>query len=126
MGNFYTVCRVETLDRARGAEVSSLLVDTGSAYTWIDGKTLEGIGVDRNKKDCSFIMANGQPITRATGYVFIKVNETETVDEIVFAEPGDLQLLGARSLEGLNLRVDSTRQQLVAGGPILAATARGL
>ncbi len=69
-------------------------------------------------------MANGQPITVATGYVFIKVNEIETVDEFFFGEPGDLQLLGARSLEGLNLRVDSTRQQLVAGGPILAAGAR--
>jgi predicted aspartyl protease len=124
VGNFYTACRVETLDRSRATEVASLLVDTGSAYTWIDEKTLESLGVERNKKDCSFTMANGQAITRSTGYVFIKVSGTETVDEVVFGEPGDLQLLGARSLEGLNLRVDATRQQLVAGGPILAAGGR--
>jgi len=32
-----------------------------------------------------------------------------------------LQILGARSLEGMNLRVDSRAKKLVAGGPILAA-----
>jgi hypothetical protein len=40
---------------------------------------------------------------------------------VVFAEPADLILLGARSLEGLNLRVDSRRKQLVDAGPTVAA-----
>ena len=35
--------------------------------------------------------------------------------------PGVLQILGARSLEGMNLRVDARAKRLVAGGPILAA-----
>ena len=48
---------------------------------------------------------------------------TQTIDEVVFAEPGDLLLLGARSLEGMNLRVDSRNKQLVAAGPIVAAAA---
>ena len=42
---------------------------------------------------------------------------------VVFAEPGDMTILGARSLEGLNVRVDSQRKQLVPAGPILAGTA---
>ena len=41
----------------------------------------------------------------------------------MFAEKGDLLLLGARSLEGLSLTVDSRRKKLVAAGPLLAATA---
>jgi hypothetical protein len=40
---------------------------------------------------------------------------------VVFAEPGDLLLLGARTLEGLNLIVDSGRKRLVAAGPVPAA-----
>jgi len=44
-------------------------------------------------------------------------------DFVVFAEPGDMTILGARSLEGLNVRVDSQRKQLVPAGPILAGTA---
>ena len=35
----------------------------------------------------------------------------------------DLQLLGARALEGLNLKVDSLRKKLVAAGPIVVASA---
>jgi hypothetical protein len=42
---------------------------------------------------------------------------------VVFAERGDLQLLGARALEGLNLQVDSRRKKLVAAGPIISAAA---
>jgi hypothetical protein len=45
------------------------------------------------------------------------------VDEAVFAETGDLQLLGARALEGLNLQVDARRKRLVAAGPIVSAAA---
>ncbi len=44
-----------------------------------------------------------------------------TTDEIVFAQKGDLQLLGARTLEGLNLKVDSRNKKLVAAGPFVAA-----
>ncbi len=53
----------------------------------------------------------------------MRVADTFTVDEVVFAEPGDLALLGARSLEGLNLMVDPARKRLVAAGPLPAASA---
>jgi hypothetical protein len=33
------------------------------------------------------------------------------IDEIVFAQEGDMQLLGARTMEGLNLIVDSRRKR---------------
>ena len=46
-----------------------------------------------------------------------------TVDEVVFAEAGELQLIGARALEGLNLQVDARRKRLVAAGPIVSAAA---
>lgn len=42
-------------------------------------------------------------------------------DDVVFGEPGDLMLLGARSLEGLNLRVEPATRQLVDAGPMPAA-----
>jgi len=37
--------------------------------------------------------------------------------------PGDLVLLGARSLDGLNLKVDLIGKRLVSAGPMLAADA---
>ncbi|MBI4658243.1 MAG: hypothetical protein HY735_05230 [Verrucomicrobia bacterium] len=123
MGTFYTACRVENhVNRRKGADISKLPVDTGSEFTWIAADTLSQVGVAREKKDYTFVMANGQQITRSVGFAILRVGNTFTTDEVVFAEPGDLQLLGARSLGGLNLRVDTRSKKLVAGGPILAAS----
>src|SRR6266542_6200354 len=122
MGTFYTSCLVENhVARRKSAEVPKVLVDTGAEFTWINAETLKKIGVKREKKDYTFVMANGQQITRSVGFAIIRVGNTLTTDEVIFGEPGDLEILGARSLEGMNLRVDSRAKKLVAGGPILAA-----
>jgi predicted aspartyl protease len=96
-------------------------VDTGSDFTWLPAETLAGIGLSAAKKDQQIQMANGQVVTRDIGYAILRVDKHETVDEVVFAQRGDLLLLGARALEGLRLQVDSRRKQLVASGPALAA-----
>jgi predicted aspartyl protease len=122
MGTFTTGCRIANhLDRTKSVVIPRLLVDTGSEYTWIPEKALEKIGVEREKKDVEFIMANGMRITRSVGFVIIFAEKTLTTDEVVFAEKGDLVLLGARTLEGLNLAVDPRRKKLVAAGPVPAA-----
>ena len=122
MGTFYTGCRIENhIHREKRMRIPKLLVDTGSEYTWISEKTLEKIGVTPEKKDVSFIMVNGQIVTRYVGFAIVRIDKYFTIDEIVFAQDGDLQLLGARTLEGLNLTVDSRQRKLVAAGHLPAA-----
>jgi len=122
MGTFSTDCMVTNiLDRSRSVEVPNLLVDTGSEYTWIPHRILESIGIAREKKDLSFVMANGAQITRSVGFAILRVSTSFTVDEVVFAEDGDLLLLGARTLEGMGLSIDPRQKKLVASGPLPAA-----
>ena len=122
MGTFYTKCKLENVtDRSKSVVLPRMLVDTGSEYTWAPARSLEKIGIDREKKDVLFVMANGQQVTRSVGFAIIRLDKHFTIDEVVFAERGDLLLLGARSLEGLNLTVDSRRKKLVAAGPLPAA-----
>ena len=122
MGTFHIGCRIENVsDRAKGVSLPRLLVDTGSEYTWAPSASLEKLGIAREKKDLTFVMANGQQITRSVGFAIVRVDKHFTVDEVVFAEKGDLLLLGARSLEGLNLAVDTQKKKLVAAGPLPAA-----
>ena len=122
MGTFYVNCTIENhVSRKRTTTVRKALVDTGSDYTWLPEAALEKIGVKEEKRDVAFTMANGQTITRSVGFAIIRVDGQFTIDEVVFAHPGDLTLLGARSLEGLNLRVDAKNRRLVAGGPLTAA-----
>ncbi|UPT75081.1 MAG: aspartyl protease family protein [Elusimicrobiota bacterium] len=124
VGTFYAGCVVANMtDRERRADVPKLLVDTGSECTWIAEDTLRAIGVTTEKKDLAFQMADGGTIVRSVGFAIIHVGDRFTVDEVVFARPGDLQLLGARSLEGLNLAVDPAHKRLIAAGPHLAAAA---
>ncbi|MFM8716756.1 MAG: aspartyl protease family protein [Spartobacteria bacterium] len=122
MGTFYVGAKIENVsERDKRAIIPRLLVDTGSEYTWVAGATLEKLGIKREKKDLAFVMANGQQITRSVGFAIVRVDKFFTVDEVVFAEKGDLLFLGARSLEGLNLAVDSRKKKLVAAGPLPVA-----
>lgn len=101
--------------------MTKLLVDTDSELTWIPEKALEKAGIGVVKKDVEFQMANGQSITRSIGYGIIRLPGFETVDEIVFGQPGDLSLLGSRTLEGFGAVVDPSKKKLVAAGPHPAA-----
>lgn len=122
MGIFSVGAKIENVSkRSKSVVIPQLLVDTGSEYTWITGSLLEKIGIAREKKDVLFKMANGQQISRSVGFAIVRVEKAFTVDEVVFAEKGDLLLLGARSLEGLNLTVDSRAKKLVAAGPLVVA-----
>ncbi len=122
MGAFRTAIEVANIaSRSKAIDVPGVLVDTGSEFTWVPAPLLAKIGVKREKKDLSFLMANGQTVTRSVGFAIVRLAERFTVDEVVFGEPGDQALLGARSLEGLNLTVDPGRKRLVAAGPLPAA-----
>ena len=122
MGLFSVECVIENQQyRTRTVRASNVLVDTGSELTWINQKSLEKIGVGTEKRDMRCVMANGETITRSVGFAILRVGDAVTTDEVVFGEEDDLQLLGARTLEGLNLRVDSRNRKLVASGPLIAA-----
>jgi predicted aspartyl protease len=122
MGAFFARCKIENpAERDKSAVVARILVDTGSEYTWIPTTILERIAIQREDKQLSFVMANGQTIARGVGFAIIRLHKFFTIDEVVFAEKRDLSLLGARTLEGLKLTVDPRRQKLIAAGPLPAA-----
>jgi predicted aspartyl protease len=102
--------------------VKGVLVDTGAELSWFPADVLESLGVSRHKL-WRFRQANGTVLERWTGDVWVYAAGTRTVDEVVFSEPNDLVLLGCRSLEGLNLRVEPTTRSLVDAGPAPAAAA---
>ena len=125
MGTFYTECAVSShADREKRVEVPKVLVDTGSELSWIAEGTLLNIGVTPEKRAVEFSMADGSTVNREIGFALVYVAGRVTTDEVVFAKEGDLQILGARTLEGLNLVVDPARKRLVAAGPLPAAAAR--
>lgn len=100
----------------------SVLVDTGAELSWVPAPLLESLGVERNNK-WRFRQADGTILERWTGTVVVEVAGKRAGDEVVFGQPGDLVLLGSRTLEGLNFRVEPVTKQLVDAGPAPAAVA---
>jgi len=96
MGVFHVDCEIVNVRQPkRKATIPWLHVETGAELSWTSESALKKAGITVTKKDLPFLMANGQTITRSVGYAVIRAESFETVDEVVFGQPGDLCLLGA-------------------------------
>ena len=123
MGTFRVDLEVENPARAGARRtLRSVLVDTGAELSWVPAEILESLGIERYAI-WRFRQADGTVLGRWTGAAFVHVAGKRTADDVVFGEPGDLVLLGARTLEGLNLRVEPVSRTLVDAGPAPAALA---
>ena len=123
MGTFRTTMLIESAEhRGDMRTVENALVDTGSEYTWVPRDVLEDLSI-RPELSQRFIVADGRQLERQLGIAIVHAAGAKAPDFVVFAEPGDMVLIGARTLEGLNVRVDAQRKQLVPAGPILAGIA---
>jgi len=69
------------------------MADTGADSTSINATVLEAIGIERRKEDLQFQLANGQIVTRSVGYAILTVDQSETVDEVVFAETNRVRVV---------------------------------
>lgn len=96
-----------------------VLVDTGSELSWLPAESLRDAGIIpvRNRV---FQTATKQRIERPIGYAILRCDGFETNDEVVFAEPGDMNLLGVRTLEGFGVMVDAIAHKFVATTTIVA------
>jgi len=97
----------------------SALVDTGSELTWLPADLLRGIGITPRRKRV-FATATQQRIEREIGYAILSAEGYDTIDEVVFAEPGDLTLLGVRTIEGFGVMVDKIAHRFVVTTTIVA------
>ena len=108
-------------DESRATDRIDVLVDTGSELTWLPAALLLQAGVEPRRQR-TFTTATGVPVSRPVGYAVLAAEGHETVDEVVFAEPGDLSLLGVRTLEGFGVAVDPLGHRLVAVSTIAAGS----
>jgi predicted aspartyl protease len=121
MGTFRITVEIENPARpGPRLALTSVLVDTGAELSWFPAAALESLGIERYER-WRFRQATGAIVERWVGPAFIHAAGKRATDDVVFGEPGDLTLLGARSIEGLNMRVDPVIKQLVDAGPMPAA-----
>ena len=100
-------------DENRATPPLEALVDTGSELTWLPAGVLGEAGITPRRKR-TFVTATRQTVTREVGYAILACEGFETADEVVFAEAGDLVLLGVRTIEGFGVLVDNVGHRFVA------------
>ena len=99
-----------------------VLVDTGSELSWLPIDVLASTGIQPRRKRL-FRMADGRTMDRDVGFCILESEGFITNDEVVFAQPGDMHLLGVRTLEGFGVTVDPLAHRLVATVTLAATNA---
>jgi hypothetical protein len=83
---------------------------------------LADLGVSPLRID-RFETADRRVLERPVGFEYISAGGRTGASAVVFADAGDMVLLGAHAIEALNLRIDLNRKALVPAGPAPAAAA---
>ena len=112
MGVFTTKLRVWNPSEPTRIEELELWVDTGASYSWVSRERLEQLGI-RPVRRVQFRTIEGRLIERDIAPVFVSADGHIGGDNIVLAEPGDSEVLGAYTLEALGFTVDVVHKKLV-------------
>ena len=111
MGTFNWPVTVISADGARRETVEAL-VDTGATYTSLPASLLERLGIQRGLQ-LDFTLADGSVLWQDTGRARLSINGVAAYCTVLFAEDDLLPLLGAETLERIELVVDPVRERLL-------------
>ena len=111
MGTFHWPVTVISADGLRRETVEAL-VDTGSTFTALPAALLERLGIERGPQ-LDFTLADGSVMWQESGWAQLSVNGVEASCIVLFAEDDLLPLLGADTLEAVEMLVDPVRELLL-------------
>ena len=99
-------------DRIRRVTVPDALVDTGASFSWISRTRLERLGIVPSRT-IPFRAIDGRLLERDIAIAYVASNGYTAPDVVVMAEEGEVEVMGAHSIEGLGLAADPVQKRLV-------------
>jgi predicted aspartyl protease len=112
MGTFSTKLRVWNPANPSNVEELDAFVDTGAAFSWISRARLERLGVGPARR-MPFRTIEGRVLERDMATVYVATDGYSVPDVVVMAEPGEIEVMGAHTIEGLGLAADPVQKKLV-------------
>ena len=88
-----------------------MLVDSGALFSVIPRDVVLKLGIKPHGKE-SFILANGDEITRQIGSATFYYRDKWGPSKIIIGESGDSALMGVLTLESLGYALDPIRREL--------------
>ncbi len=117
VGTFSVRIEVGDPDGKRFQAIEAI-VDTGATRTTIPSSVLNALGVDPYRK-AAFRLADGRMRELGLGRTRVRVDGREEFTQVAFGEDGMPCLLGAITLEELDLAVDPVNKRLVPTAGLL-------
>jgi predicted aspartyl protease len=112
VGTFFVEVQVAAPTAGRRRETVRLLVDRGSMYTWISAHTLHELGV-RPTERRRLLTIEGRTTEREAAEILITIEGRTLHTLCLFGQPGDLEVLGAYTLEGFGIGIDPVQRRLI-------------
>ncbi|MGH9513626.1 MAG: retroviral-like aspartic protease family protein [Terriglobales bacterium] len=111
MSTFSAKFRVWNPAHPENVEAIEAMVDTGASFTWISRTRLERLGLSPMRR-MPIRTIEGRVLERELVAVYIASDEYSAPDVVVMAEAGEMEVLGAHSLEGLGVVADPIQKRL--------------
>jgi len=111
MGMTVVEVMVKKSHEARKARTVKFLVDSGAVYSVVEASLLRALGCKPHRRK-SFFLADGTAIERRIGDAYFEYGGIGGAAPVIFGEKGDQNLLGATTLEALELVLDPFKREL--------------
>jgi predicted aspartyl protease len=112
MGTFFAEVQLASPARPERRETVKLLVDSGSMYTWVSATLLRDLGVQPTERR-RLLTIEGRTVERGAAEILITLEGRTLHTLCLFGEPGDLEVVGAYTLEGFGLGIDPVQRRLI-------------
>ena len=126
MGIFYVDALIAAPHAPNTHGGLKLLVDTGSLYTWISETRLHALGIEPLARR-RVVTIDGSTTERPLAEVRMTLEGQTLTTQCLAGREGDIEVLGALSLESFGLGVDPIQRRLIpaiifgAGAPCASA-----
>ena len=112
MGTFFVEAMLAAPQRPERREPVKLLVDSGSTYTWVSAGVLRALSVLPTERR-RVVTIEGQVVERDAAELLITLEGRTLHTLCLFGGAGDLDVLGAYTLEGFGVGIDPVQRKLI-------------
>jgi clan AA aspartic protease len=96
---------------AKASRTVDFLVDSGAVYSLVQEDVLRSLRI-RPHRTRTFYLANGEAVEREIGDAYFEYQGVGGAAPVVFGRSGDKNLLGATTLEALELVLNPFQREL--------------
>ncbi|MFQ5882117.1 MAG: retroviral-like aspartic protease family protein [Candidatus Methylomirabilales bacterium] len=119
MGQFSIKARIAALDHSGQPQDVEFLVDTGAAFTWVPEEIAEAVGLVPHDRRVVKV-ADGRQVERGLAWARITLEARTDLTLCLIGDRHSQPLLGAFTLEGFSLGVDTANRRLIPIIPFVA------